>query len=1470
MGRRLTRFLFVIVLGTLAMVLGVVTSLTLTPPGRALLARSVSTLLDRLLTGSVRVGAISGSFLYDLTLKDLVVRDTAGVLLADLPRVRVSYRIPNLLAGQIVLSGIELDRPTIQLIKHRNGRMNYEDVLGLGKGPKGGPSPLVAFYDVRIDDGTLRIALPWNPSRSLRTQAQRDSALRAERGKPGRVIEQSPEGLRRVIQLSDLTTRFARLRITTPDHKPFTIDLDSLATRVSDPGVTIRDAVGRLRFRGDSAVFSLSEGRLPDTRFSGGGAVTWPQDTTLLDFQVVSPHVNLTDLRWVSPDFPAMSGSGVLTAKSVTGMRTEYDIRDLRLAGALGRVEGDLVAISDRRRGLGVRDMRLTLDALDLDAVRPYLDSLPFYGTLSGAAAGSGFLTGLDLRADWAFADARVPGNPVSTIAGQGRVGAAPDSGLTFTNFAVRRSDLDLRTVRRLAPAVILQGRLAAEGTLDGPLHNVTFDGSLRQQDDGRPASRADGTIHLDTRFDTLGLATDVTLDPLSFEGIRRAFPSLHSRGELRGRFRSEGTLGRLRVDASLTGQLGAVDANGFVTLQPPHWGAEDLVLRFSDLDLAALTGRDRLNTSLDGGLRVTGSIDTLRAPEGELRLALDRSRIRGVTLDTLFAQVGLHDSLIRLDTAYAGWRGARGGGSGTLGFAAPHTGRMAFTLAAESLADFDSLLLATTGRARDTSATARPLGGSARGTLQLAGSLDSLQASGELVGTNLVWQRFRSPKVTGIFTWIGGETPRLTASVGADSLSYGTYAFRGLGAQARGRTDSLEWSAGGEVAPGSRVGGAGGYWRRANARMVAFDSLSAWLPAHRYRLAAPATLTLSDSASDTAPALTPIVLRADDGSGSIRLAGRVPGSGRGDLAVRVLGLDLHDVYSLLQRDTSRVAGQVALDLSVAGTAARPTFQGAVSLGEIRIGTFHAPFLQAKVDYADRRLAADLALWRTGDQVLEAEARLPIDLGLRGVKRRRLNGPISVRARADSLDLALLAALTPAVTRVAGRLALDVRVAGTWDDPQLAGAVEVRRGALSLPGLGVRFGSIHGRAELGGDSVLVPELRLTSGGGTLSVDGSVRLEDLSRPVFDLDLKAEAFRALALRNFLELTASGALKLQGPLIGATLTGSLEANSGVLYFADLVNKQVIDLEDPLNAALVDTTLLREQRLGDEFQNVFLDSLAIEDLRLRMGSDVWLRSGDANVQLAGDVVLNKTGTTYRPAGTLSAERGNYTLKIGPVYREFTVDQGQVTYFGDDLNAALDIEARHVVRPVQGGEDIPVIAHIGGTLYEPRLTLESPIRPPISESDLASYLVTGYPANEATLVGQGRLVETAVAYFTSAFSSELERTLIQDLGIPLDLVEIRPGFSRGPVSGLTQLAAGWQLGSKTFLTFNAGFCLENLGQLGYQNLGAGLEFRFSQEWKLQGSLEPTLQTCAVRGGFNPIISTSRQFGLDILWEREF
>jgi translocation and assembly module TamB len=681
------------------------------------------------------------------------------------------------------------------------------------------------------------------------------------------------------------------------------------------------------------------------------------------------------------------------------------------------------------------------------------------------------------------------------------------------------------------------------------------------------------------------------------------------------------------------------------------------------------------------------------------------------------------------------------------------------------------------------------------------------------------------------------------------------------MGAQARGWADSLEWSAGTGIGSDIRADAGGLWWRHDSVQVAMFDSLTFALPAHHYRLDESFAVTLSDSA----PTVSPLTIRAVDGSGLIQVAGRVPGSSSGSLLIRALGLDLHDAYALLQRDTAGVGGQLGLDVRVGGTAESPTLRGSATLDGGQFGNFKAPFLQGVVDYANRRLETDLLLWRTGENVLDVGATLPLDLALKGAKERQVEGPLSVHAQGDSVDLGILEALTPGIQKVSGVLSSNVNVSGTWEAPRLTGAVQIRDGAMTIPGLGVRFAQVRGGATFQGDSLVLHDVALSSSGGTLGVTGSVRLEDLARPVLDLGFRANNFRAIDVRNFLTLDATGGLQLQGPFFRSTLTGNLTANSGVLYFADLVSKRIIDLEDPTIADLVDTTLLRREDLGAKFQNRFLDSLTISNLDVEMGTDVWLRSAEANIQLTGRAQLSKTRQAYTPSGTLEAVRGNYTLKIGPVTRDFTVERGTVRYFGD-LNAALDIRASHVVRAVRG-EEVPVIAAITGTLYAPKVTLESTFNPPISQTDLVSYLVTGYPANEAYRLGFS--LEAGLSYFSSALSSELERALIQDIGIPLDLIEIRPGVASGAGgSTLTQVAAGWQLGSKTFLRFNAGFCPENLGQFSYSNLGASLEFRFSKEWRLQTSVEPSLQSCHQDIG---ITSTNPyQIGSDIRWEREF
>jgi translocation and assembly module TamB len=516
-------------------------------------------------------------------------------------------------------------------------------------------------------------------------------------------------------------------------------------------------------------------------------------------------------------------------------------------------------------------------------------------------------------------------------------------------------------------------------------------------------------------------------------------------------------------------------------------------------------------------------------------------------------------------------------------------------------------------------------------------------------------------------------------------------------------------------------------------------------------------------------------------------------------------------------------------------------------------------------------------MWKTGQPVLRVEAALPLDLALKKTQHRQVAGPLSVRVFADSTDLAVAEAFTRNLSRVRGTLRANVEIAGTWDQPHLGGKVEIRDAGASL--LGTRYDRLNLLAHLSGDSVAIDSLTARGGDGSLRVSGEVSLEKLTRPILNLALRVRRFRAIDERRFLTLAASGSLRLTGPVFHARLSGRITADEGNLHFADLLTKRIVDLENPGDSGLIDLDLVRTERLGANFQNRFVDSLTIDNLLVQMGESFWLRSSEANIQLDGQLTVNKIRDRFRYDGTLNAVRGNYALRIGGfVTRDFEVVRGTVRYFGTpDLNADLDIEASHTVIATENNEEIPVIARITGTMLQPRLELTSTTtaqRPALSQTELVSYLMFGRPT--FSLQGQGAqgseyaAVQAGVSYLTSAFSSELQRTLITDLGVPIDYLDIRPGATGATGIGggtgsaqVAQVAAGWQIGRKWFVSLVADLCTNA------QRLYPSAEFRMTRQIRLKSSVEPAYSCQAAQ--LNPALSTHKyQVGLDLLWEREY
>ncbi len=1417
-------------------------------PGHALARRFAVAALERVVDGRVRIGSVGGPLWRAVELKDVALSMPDGRPVVRIQRLEVHYALTDLVRRRFVASRVELDLPTVVLEEGADGHLNIEHLFRL-LAPRRGPAgarPLVDLHDVQLSHGAFVLREPTDS---------------------GTVRE------RRFLAVGfDL----ARLRVSHPDSVGIVADIHRLAVSISDPAIRVTDASGHVAIEGDSVWFDLTRLTLPGTAGIVHGVARWGKGVVggraRLDLAANLRRASFADFHWAVAGLPRSGGGRLeLRARLMADGGSAWRFRgaDLRAGRSWVRGSGDII-LAPRR---AARIPKLDLDAapLDLALLVPFLGKLPVAGLVSGRLTAAGTLDSLMVDADLAFTDERVPGGPRNEVKGAGVVSLGGRDGFVFHHFGVAQADLALATIETMAPSVTLKGRLGMVGDLDGPWKAATFGGTLAHTDGPGAASRLHGTLRL-TLADTVHIDADMMADSVSLDDVARSYPAVRLVGMVAGPVRLSGPVTSLAVVAALTGPGGGVRIDGGIA-------ARDSAVRIrasGTLDSVDLARRvpGTPQTKLTGTWQADVTVptaDTTSSATGSLTLVLDSSQVSGEVLDHAGVRLVLTAERLVVDTVYAEQPGVSLVVSGALGRPGQPAGQLRFALHADTLSNLASLVAWARRAVGDT--TRIELSGAGRISGQVVGTMSAWVVQGDVAADSIAYG-----SVAAVAARVNGSLERtergyvLGLRATADSLAIARMRYDGVAVTATGPLDSLRLQLGGAFGHGSsfqvdmalRVDSSGWMARVATGRLT--------LPARVWALAQETRI----AATRDGIAIDSLELASQNG-GRVRVSGSLPHAAGGELSLTADSVALSDLYALAELDTTGIGGTLSAKLHLTGTAASPRIEAAATVTGGRFGDFRAPLVEGSAVYRDRRLTFQGSLGSGSERVATASGSLPLDLALEAVAHRQLPDSLRIRVQADSADLAIIDALTPLVRGVSGRLVADLTVRGTWDRPELSGSARISGGAVSIPSLGARYSGIEARLALSGDRLQVEEAHLKGGSGTLEVDGEVRFPALTRPVLDLKVQARTFAAFSQRDFAGLTASGDLDLTGPLVGATLTGKLVVDAGFLAFADLVNKRVVNLDDPEFRAIVDSALSQASDLGPSAQNVFLDSLRIRNLTVAMGPDVWLRSHEANIQLAGDFIVTKDveagASRYRLDGTLRAVRGTYRLAVGPTSKEFRVTLGTVRFFGTpDLNPDLDIVAEHSVQAINGG-DLVVRVVIGGTLLVPKLSLESDQRPPLSESEIVSYLLFGRPSfDQASGAGatvgtsEQAIFQAAMSGLAGVVSGELEQTLVANLGIPVDYIAIRPGAGTvGDIFSSTRVEAGSQVGKRTFIALNAGLCQVARG-LSSQTLGASAEYRFTGHWSVEASIEPTAQECRP-AGFQIAPPAPYQFGFDLFWQ---
>lgn len=1495
-------------LGAIVSVVGV----TQTDYGREKIRAVAMRELKSLVHGHVYIGRIGGNLLTELTIDSVDIRDPHGEIFIATGRLDLRYDPRDLLDQRILLQHVEVEHPVVQIIHYPSGDWNYAEILPPSKQRRKltphtrGFGDFVVVDDATIHDASVTVIEPWQPDsaeRGLRG-ARRDSLVKATLAKDSNVVRWRGDVMREH-RWRHATVVTPYVRIADADSAGRYFVLDDVSADESDPLFRIRHVRGTAKMVGDSLQIALAHWGLPGGSGHGGGTVSWGGNSKYLRFNlhIVADTASLADVAWVYPGIPHTGGGS-----AVVDIHNERDPRVMDIViskmdvGTTGsRVRGT-ITFGTGGPELIVKDLNLRLEPLDFAFIQqltqhgiPYDFQGQFTGTVR--ARGGPVSRFVIDSAPVVYRDAHVPG-ATSRLGLAGEVNLLNPDSLTFHGLRVAIGRFDLRTIEFVNPDLPhLGGIVTGAVTLDSVYRDLRFrDANLFHTDgDGTPTHvtgsgritfadsvRGDTIIHYD-------LAAN--FDPLSFDALRPSYPGAWLYGTYSGPLRMRGTLRSLDIETDLTGEggEGIVSAHGqFDILGPPFAGRGMVGLAHADLrqmfGQPSLVPTD-LSVSLDGDLR--GQADSLAQFAGRVAVNVGRSTVDGVRIDTARAILRFADGEVRVDSLHGQSAVGLLEGEGALGLAAGHQDSLGFSLALDSLGGL---------RRYADAGSVDSLTGTGRVTGWLVGRLDSLTAVGRADAADLRWGRHRVHTAQATFAVDGmPNAARGTVSVLLDTAALGGVALVSLGGDARlsGHGDAdLTVSAQSETGPTARA--AANVRMRGDTVSVRFDSLSVRTSDNDWHLTWPAVVR-SDAHGIRLYSLS---LRGAV-SGWMTAGGDLPTSGAIDMRVNGDSVPLGDLAALAQlRETFQ--GTAGFNLDLSGTREDPVMQLDGRLLAGQFGDVRLDEALLRGTYRDRRLALHSDLVVRGDTAVHALVSLPIDLALAPRARRRVDtDSLTGQLESDSAKLATVLAVFPTLRDPAGWFSAHVDMRGTWEHPTFAGRIRVGDGAMTVDAVGVRWSDIATEFKLTGDSLAIEHASVSTVSGdrkgTANVSGWVTFADLNDPKFLIELAARDFHAINRPRLADITLStvGPTGAQVPLVltgseqASTLTGKVRIDLATIVMPDLTTKkQVVSLTDPELYNVIDTSLYANQRLLPNGPPRLVQSLDLRNVSIDLGANTWLKSSEANINLNGSVNVttaklpNDTTKALALFGVVNATRGTYVLNLGIVQRAFTVDQpGTITFTGaPEFNPDLDITAVNVIR--QTGvvaaqyqrPEVRVKVRLSGTLDDPKISLFSDDSLP--QSDLISYLVSGVPAYELTQSNAEQLLSSVVLpTLGSAVGSRLTGNLFTTFQVQTAAVD--PLLSNNTANNSytnallgTRIGAGKQIGPRTFVSADYGFCgaKSSTDINPASQLGIRVEQRLTSKLSFDLSSQPAT-TYTYCTGLSPLagfVDTPRQYGVDL------
>ncbi len=499
----------------------------------------------------------------------------------------------------------------------------------------------------------------------------------------------------------------------------------------------------------------------------------------------------------------------------------------------------------------------------------------------------------------------------------------------------------------------------------------------------------------------------------------------------------------------------------------------------------------------------------------------------------------------------------------------------------------------------------------------------------------------------------------------------------------------------------------------------------------------------------------------------------------------------------------ARLVGKATL----AGTATAPHLHAdavvVLPKASADSGTVHAV-----VDWTARQLDIDAAMTPLDGHPLTVKGDLPIQLSfVQGAPISVVeHGAVNLRIAAAGFDLKAVEPFLDGQTidKARGSLAIDARVGGVADAPQLSGKLALHDLTVGLPALGVTYEKGTVDAHLADDRLTIDTTVMRSGDGSLRLTGGVIMRQLTLGQFDLHASMHKFRAVWSTAY-QVVASGDVAFQGTTKAPAVSGAITVDQGTLDLSATGSggsAKPVTLTEAELRSIAARFGVQAVAPGGKQERPFFDKLAL-NLKVTTDRNAWVKrraNPQLQVELSGTVTARKDpGGPLRLYGTLEPVEGrSYVAEFG---RRFTVSEGQLTFNGPPQRLRMNIQTQYVVPSTGDPNAAEVTINLAVTGTPDRIRLELSSDPQMSNSDIISYIATGHP--EAAGLGLGAnstgSSNLALQAGTSVAVSQLQG-VIEGVGqdqLQLDVVEIRQDAVRGAT-----LVAGRYVSPRVYLGF--------------------------------------------------------------------